>query len=164
MKAFKRLFALFIATVFAFGTCSAFAAEVTAVPEDGNGTSVTTVDVVVDNSNDNSDSGIIPMSYDSTLTFATSQFSWDGECSCVLGWRASKCGIKAGISSNDSVGTVVCTVKFPNGSYHALGTLPSSGGMTPVLQCGTLDSGTYTFYFESSNGASLSGVGYIVQD
>lgn len=167
-KSLKRLFVMVMAfAICVFGTSFAYAEDVTAgpEPENGEGTFVTSVSVVVlDESNGNSDAGIMPYSYDTVLSAASTDFSWDGTASCSIGRSFSNCGIKAGISSNSSVGTVVCSVKFPDGSMHGLGTLPSSGGMTSILTCGTLAPGTYTFYFDSSVSAKLTGVGYIVQN
>ncbi len=167
MKSLKRLFMVLMACAMCiFGTSFAYAEDVTATPEPetGKGTFVTTVDVVViDASNSKADDGIMPMSYDHILSAASRDFSWDGECACSIGRSFSNCGFKAGISSNSSVGTVSCYVKYPNGNVHWLGTIPSSGGMTNVTTCGTLSAGTYTFIFESSTSASLTGVGYIVQ-
>ena len=150
MKKIKRLLALLIAcAVCIFGTSFVYAEEVTDVPEESIGAI---------------EGGIMPLSnYNNILTLASTTFSWDGECSCLLDWRASNAGIKARISSNDSVGTVDCYVKLPSGSIQWLGTVPSSGGTTRVVEYSSLASGTYTFIFESSNGASLYGVGYIVQ-
>lgn len=166
-QSLKRLFVMLMAcTICIFGTSFAYAEDMTATPapEDDKGTFVTTVDVVViDESNSGANDGIMPMSYDTTLSGCSTDFSWDGQCSCSIGRSFSNCGIKAGISSNSSVGNVTCSVKFPSGGYQVLGTIPSSGGMTRLVECGTLAAGTYTFYFESSNSASLTGVGYIVQ-
>lgn len=165
MKKSNRIFAFLVAmAVCIFGTSFVYAADVTNVPEESSGTLVTTTtgapnDYVIGAS----EGAIMPLSYDNILTGASVDFSWDGQCSCVLGRYASNAGIKAIIASNDSVGNVDCYVKFPSGSYHWIGTVPSSGGVTRVLECGGLSSGTYTFIFESSNGASLTGIGYIVQ-
>ena len=164
----KRLFVMVMAfAICVFGTSFAYAEDVTAEPEpeNGEGTFVTSVSVVVlDESDGNSDAGIMPYSYDTVLSLASTDFSWDGTASCSIGRSFSNCGIKAGISSSSAVGTVVCSVRFPNGSMHGLGTVLASGGMTPILTCGTLSSGTYTFYFESSTSVNLHGVGYIVQN
>lgn len=165
-QSFKRLLAIMVAcAICMFGTSFAYADDVTTAPvsDEEIGTYVTTVDVVViDGTNETSDSGIMPYSYNNVLAGASTDFSWEGTASCVLGRSFPNCGIQAGISSNDSVGTVTCSVKFPSGGYHVLGTIPSSGGMTSVKSCGTLASGTYTFIFESSTSAKLHGVGYIL--
>ncbi len=167
-QSLKRLLGMLMAcAICVFGTSFAYAEDLTAAPEpeNGEGKYVTSVSVVVlDESDGGSDDGIMPYSYNTTLSLASTDFSWDGTASCSIGRTFSNCGFKAGISSNGSVGNVNCYVKLPSGGIQWLGLIPSSGGMTSVTSCGTLSAGTYTFIFESSTSAKLHGVGYIVQD
>lgn len=84
-----------------------------------------------------------------------------GTLTCTLGRYVSSGYIQAIVSPSTASGNVDCFVKLPNGFTKGLGSVPASGGSTQKVPMYTLQSGTYTFIFQSTTNATLSVAGYI---
>lgn len=78
-----------------------------------------------------------------------------GEQPCTLAKYISSGWIQATVSPSTAVGTVSCSVRLPNGAYQYLGSVPASGGSTPMIPMYTLKTGTYVFIFEPTTTARL---------
>lgn len=86
-----------------------------------------------------------------------------GTISCTLGKYITNAGVQAAVSSSSASGNVTCMVQIPNGTIQYLGTVPASGGSTPIVPMYTLVPGTYTFIFQPTTTASLYVSGYIYE-
>lgn len=86
-----------------------------------------------------------------------------GEIPVTIGKYISTGYFQAAVSSNQNSGNILVSVRYPNGSYVSLGSMPASGGHTVLKTAHTLSAGTYTFTFTASNLSSYNVQGYIYQ-
>ena len=86
-----------------------------------------------------------------------------GVVQVTIGKYISTGYLQAAVSSNKNSGSIIVSVKFPNGSIIGLGTMPASGGTTMLKLVYGLAAGTYTFIFEPTNLATFNVQGYIYQ-
>lgn len=119
-------------------------------------------DVVV--STESNGGGTVSPMYTSIPGFNSADISGGyGEVKVTLVRSISTAYFKGAVSSNNNSGIIQVFIKYPNGSISAIGSMPASGGATPLAIAHYIPSGTYTFIFQPSNLATYDVQGYIYE-
>lgn len=137
----KRFMCLLM--VFMLCLCTAFSASAESLADDKQPGNVVTMSVSVP--------GTVKPMYSSIPANASGYISGSySTLPCILGKYVSSGYMQVTVTPNGASGVVSCSVILPNGAYKYLGTVPASGGSTPMVPMYTLKAGTYTFTFQSS--------------
>lgn len=86
----------------------------------------------------------------SLLASGNANFYGDGTLDVYLHSGKSNAYIQAGTGGSHSQGSVIVSVKFPDGNWYELGQIAASADHTLMLQFSYCMSGTYHFLFENS--------------
>lgn len=85
-----------------------------------------------------------------------------GYLNCLLTSGNFYATIQASTANNGSVtGSVECSVEFPDGSLHYLGTIPASNGSTIPLNVHICPYGNYRFIYETNFTDEIDVQGFI---
>ena len=110
------------------------------------------------------DTGMVSPMYSNTPGFNAGYISGGyGQLTVTLGKHVSTGYFQAAVSNNKNSGTILVSVRYPNGSYVSLGFMSASGGNTTLKTAYGLSAGTYTFIFEPTSSATFNVQAYIYE-